>query len=77
MGRSGEDTHTFRSQSGCEDVLLIRYDGDGSQTQGVRLWKEGRRTNDVIWVVVVVLVVTREPERRGRNPSDSILFCEL
>lgn len=57
--------------------MLIRYDGDGSQTQEVRLWKEGRRTNDVIWVVVVVLVVTREPERRGRDPSDSILFCEL
>lgn len=27
--------------------------------------------------VVVLVVVAREPEQRGRNPSDSILFCEL
>lgn len=57
--------------------MLIRNGSSGLQTQVIRLWKEGRRASDVIWVVLVMLVVTREPERRGRNPSDSILFCEL
>lgn len=57
--------------------MLIRSEVGGLQTQEVRLWEEGQRANDAMWVVVVLVVVAREPERRGRNRSDSILFCEL
>jgi hypothetical protein len=55
----------------------MQSDGNnGLQKQEIQQLEEGRTADDVKWVVVVLLV-SREPERRGRNPSDSILFCEL
>lgn len=79
VGGSGGDTRTFKSQSGwCESAVLMQYDGNGSQKQEVKLWKERASSK---WCKMggggIVSVVNREPGRRGRNPSDSILFCEL